>query len=110
MKTDIVVLSHNACGVSKEFLRRLYEHTKDFRLVWVDNGSTDETPGFLIDFVQTHENIVLQLLNENKGVIGGRNYGYEFCKNNSPADYLCFLDNDIFSIWVFLNLYAVFAV
>lgn len=94
-KVAIVVLSHNNLEVSKTFLSYLKKNTDRsfYKLIWIDNNSSDETPFWLkdqdIDF--------LSLETENTGVIGGRNTGFRvFLENEAFKDcnFICFLDND----------------
>lgn len=99
MKVGIVVLSHNALDVTKKFLNSLVKNTdsKSFILYFIDNGSTDETPSYLIDwkdnnFCETE----VRLEPTNTGVIGGRNIGFNWFLSEKRCDHLLFLDNDQF--------------
>lgn len=100
MDTTICVLSYNSIEITKIFIDLLFQHTNNFKLIMIDNGSSDGTPEFLSKFIEESKlkyakefEVFLALNNENLGVIGGRNLGFELYKNN-PTDYLCFLDND----------------
>lgn len=85
--TDIIVLVHNALPVTRGFLDRLFKHTTNFRLIIVDNGSDKETADFL---KSETEKWTLIRLEENTGVICGRNIG----ATNVTADYFVNIDND----------------
>ena len=96
---DLVVLSHNGLEVTKHFLDLLYQNTKmdDWHLIMIDNGSTDGTPDYLKKEANLHKNMSLFLVDQNTGVIGGRNLGYEIVAKTLPRDlkkYIMFLDND----------------
>jgi GT2 family glycosyltransferase len=94
-KTCIIVLSHNGLDVTKKFLNDLYANTQNFVLIMIDNGSSDGTPIYLSEFSTKHDNVIFVANDENLGVIGGRNQGYEMYKNLPDApDYFMFLDND----------------
>jgi len=63
-------------------------------IILVDNGSTDDTPQWLLEFQQTYSDdlsIVLVLNRENRGCTGGRN---QACKL-AIGKYIVILDNDI---------------
>lgn len=100
--TTICVLTYNAIDVTKKFLELLYKNTENFKLILIDNGSSDGTPQYLNDILpnlyganatQHAQNIILN--QENHGVIGGRNMGFAIFATE-PTKYLCFLDNDQF--------------
>lgn len=91
----IIVLSYNGLNVTKKFLNDLYNNTENFSIIMIDNGSTDGTKEYLLDFAKNHHNMLLTLNENNAGVINGRNQGYAIYKtmNNKP-DLFMFLDND----------------
>jgi len=88
--TDIVCLTHNQLAVTRGFLKHLHENTRNFRLIVVDNGSTDGTPDFLDKQVKKSNIDVLVKLPENVGVITGRNIGAQ----HVVSDFFVNLDND----------------
>ena len=96
-QTEIVVLCHNSVKITQRFFRHLYENTDNFDAVFIDNGSSDSTKDFLTICANEFDNITLVLNEDNKGVIGGRNQGYDII---SAADkkpkYILFIDNDQF--------------
>jgi len=93
-KVFLVVLSHNSIGTTRKFLDLLYKYTNQdlFHLHFIDNGSSDETPKLLQDFRK--DNMSIFLSENNTGVIGGRNLGFEEFSKQSECDILMFLDND----------------
>jgi GT2 family glycosyltransferase len=104
-RVALVVLSHNGLPVSQKFMRQLKDHTdpEKLQLIWIDNGSTDGTTEWLAGVDDFHA--ARFFCPENKGVIGGRNMGFEvFFKGGHPqagdvegvldCPYLLFLDND----------------
>ena len=85
-KVDIIIASYNRKAFLKRAVRSVYEQTyKDWNLIIVDDGSTDET--FLEDYGSQTK--FFRLL-ENKGVSFARNYGIQ----KSSAEWLAFLDSD----------------
>lgn len=98
-KVAIVVLSHNAWIVSEKFLQH-YQYNTDLdqvHLVWIDNGSDDNSPRNLENYRDKNIIDTLMLTDTNYGVIGGRNMGFEYFLNDlKDYGYLCFLDNDQF--------------
>lgn len=88
-QTDIVCLVHNQLAITKGFVQHLFENTENFNLIFVDNGSTDETPQFLADGEKNGQWTVVSP-HENLGVIGGRNLGAK----SVTADYFLNIDND----------------
>jgi len=97
---DIIALSHNGLKTTKEFLKLLYENTKEdlFRLILIDNGSTDGTVDFLKEFSRDVKNVIIVSSKTNLGVIDGRNLGYYYstCTSIDKSDYIINLDNDQF--------------
>jgi len=96
-KAAIIVLSHNGLDVTKKFLKHLYRYTDDFTLIMIDNGSSDESPEYLGEFSDDHDNMLFIANDENLGVIGGRNHGWSIYQTlDDKPPYLGFLDNDQF--------------
>lgn len=96
---DLIVLSYNGLNTTKEFLNRFVQHTdlNKCRLIWIDNGSDNETVEYLKNYLSLKiVNSILCLCSKNTGVIGGRNLGFEISEKYSPSPLLMFLDNDQF--------------
>ena len=87
--TDIIVLVHNNLSITQGFVKRLFENTENFHLIFVDNGSTDKVKGFLKEGC-LQERWELIRLDDNVGVIKGRNRGAQAIK----SDYFLNIDND----------------
>ena len=88
-RTDIIVLVHNRLDITKGFVKQLFMNTENFRLIFVDNGSTDQTPRFLKEGEEQGKWEVLRP-GKNLGVINGRN----FATTHVEADYFLHIDND----------------
>jgi len=71
------------------FVNKLFDNTENFRLIFVDNGSTEQTATFLRDGAK-EERWTLIRSEDNLGIIGGRNLGAKSVK----SDYFLNIDND----------------
>lgn len=82
-------LVHNNLSVTQGFIDHLFANTKNFRLLFVDNGSEDKTASFLLDGQKDGKWSVIRS-ETNLGVIGGRNLGAKYIE----SDYFLNIDND----------------
>lgn len=87
MKLSIITLTLNKLEYTKKFIKSLFEYTKDFELIIVDNGSTDGT----VEYLESLDNIKLIKNGENKGFSDGNNQGIAIAE----GEYIGFLNNDI---------------
>ena len=99
MKVAVVVLSCDHWKTSKKFLDAFSKYTdlEKVKLVWIDNGSTDLTPVNLEEYKNKGIIYNLILQEDNLGVIGGRNVGFDWFLNEDDSfdcDALMFIDND----------------
>lgn len=67
----------------------------NYKLVLVDNGSTDGSIRYL---KKIYPKMHILKLKENKGYTEGTNTGWEYALNKLGADYICAMDNDILTI------------
>lgn len=88
-RTDIIVLVHNRLAITKGFVKHLFANTSNFRLIFIDNGSTDDTYKFLKEGESENKWRVVSP-GENLGVIGGRNLGTKYIE----TEYFLHIDND----------------
>lgn len=86
---DIVVLVHNNLAVTTGFVDKLFANTKNFRLIFVDNGSSDGVMPFLKNGA-ARKTWTLIRSDENLGIIKGRNLGAQ----HVTAEYFLNIDND----------------
>jgi len=110
---DLVVLSHNNFKTTKQFLSLFYKNTpsKKIHIIWVDNGSSDETVDFLKNFSENNSSISIIFSQKNLGVIEGRNLGYIYSQeySDSQSKYIMFLDNDQYVQERWFDSYIIFA-
>lgn len=92
------MVTYNRLDLTKRMLESLFENTDtDYRLIVVDNGSTDGTPDWLGDLADEIKiPYHFHLNSENQGIAVGRNQGFLLANRHGPDDeYLATIDNDI---------------
>jgi glycosyltransferase involved in cell wall biosynthesis len=97
-KVDITIPVWNQCKYTRMLLESLLTHTDpektDYRIIIVDNGSTDDTPALLAEMAPRFPNRFHVITNtENKGWCVAINQGYDARRPGS--DYFLMLNNDI---------------
>jgi len=89
MLISVIIPTHNRAWVLKEAVESvLNQTTRDFELIVVDDGSTDETQDLLKQFGDK----IKVIHQENRGVSAARNVGI----TASSGDWIAFLDSDDF--------------
>lgn len=85
---SVVIVNWNGRGVIGECLDALRAQSfKDFEIIVVDNGSTDDS----VDFIKRYyPEVRLIELSENRGFAGGNNEGIKIAKGK----FIAFLNND----------------
>ncbi len=84
---SIIIPTYNRANWIAEAVESVLNQTfRDFELLVVDDGSTDETPEVLEPFF--HQ--LIYIAQPNRGVSAARNTGIKHAR----GDYLCFLDSD----------------
>lgn len=100
MTTSIMFVTYNRVDFTKRMLDKFFQNTTSpYRLIIVDNGSTDETRDLLGGLHVSQDlphckSIDIQYNQKNMGIAAGRNQGLAIAKNHQ-AKYLSTLDNDI---------------
>jgi GT2 family glycosyltransferase len=98
MTVSIMMVSYNRLELTKKTLESLFETTKcKYRLLIVDNGSTDGTLEYLKSLeppTKYCKNYDLLLNTENKGISIGRNQAL-LMANKYEDKYLATIDNDV---------------
>jgi len=93
-----MMCTYNRLEFTKRMLENFFSVTKGpYRLIIVDNGSTDGTKEWLEDLVKENNTIIhLHFNKENKGIAVGRNQGLLLAnKYGSDDEFLATIDNDV---------------
>lgn len=93
-KTSIIVLTHNRSEYTHWCLEGLRQTTyRPIEIIFVDNGSTDETIPMLKDFSSSFDEVSCEIIEnpENVGCSTARNQGAEA----AGGTFLAFMDNDV---------------
>ncbi len=91
----LAMLTHNALAYTQKSFESIERTTNvPYRIIVVDNGSTDGTPAWLSQ--QDNAHLFYELSETNLGVPGGRNRLLEIALRDLPDDgFIIFVDNDM---------------
>ena len=90
-KVDIVLVTFNRLPMTKRTIEFLKDNTKTpYRLIIVDNNSTDGTKDYLRGLMAEDQSLQVILLNENKGLEAAKNIALKEVKSERYVD----SDND----------------
>lgn len=98
MTTSIMMCTYNRLELTKRMLDNFFNNTDSpYRLIIVDNGSTDGTKEWLEKLPEGNSaKIHLHFNSENKGIAVGRNQGLLLADTFGADDeYLATIDNDV---------------
>ncbi|MFQ6752305.1 MAG: glycosyltransferase family 2 protein, partial [Clostridia bacterium] len=91
-KISVIIPCYNQEKYIKECLNSILNQSfKDFEIIAVDDGSTDNTLNILKSYERIHSNIIV-LTQRNKSAGAARNYGL----SRAQGKYLLFMDSDDF--------------
>ncbi len=94
-KTVIMMVTYNRINLTKQTIESLYSTVyRDFELVIIDNGSSDETFEYLTGLAKEKSNIHLKFNTENKGIAVGRNQALKMAEELNGI-WLSTIDNDV---------------
>lgn len=100
MKFSVIIPVYNSASFLNKCIDSLIKQSyKDYELILVDDGSTDESYNICMQFARQYPN-VLVFKQENSGPSIARNHGIRMAK----GDYLLFVDSDD---WVTENYFTV---
>lgn len=96
-KVDLVVLTYGQEEYTQKCFDTILEHTEDYRLVWVDNGSFTKSRKKVMESFLKHEHKLPIWSEENLGFVHGINLALEYLTRTkkTEAEYIGILNNDI---------------
>jgi glycosyltransferase involved in cell wall biosynthesis len=103
---SVIIPTYNRSDEIKELLNSLLKQTidkKEFEVIIVDDGSTDNTEKLVIQFIISHGLNVRFLHQDHKGPGEARNLGME----NAKGKYFLFIDSDCIADPDWLSAYKV---
>jgi GT2 family glycosyltransferase len=99
MTTSIIILTWNRLELTQRTLKSVFANTTvPFRLIVVDNGSSDGSIEWLREMPQDHplcQSYDFIFNDRNMGVAGGRNQGMKLSNEKYNDDWVAILDNDV---------------
>lgn len=91
-KTSIIMLTYNQVEDTKNCVESLIKYTMpEYELIFIDNGSTDETHVYLEQLKGSRDNIRLIFNDSNLGFAKANNQGIRIAE----GDYILLLNNDV---------------
>jgi len=86
---SVLIVSYNGRNLLKECLDSIEAQTfRDFEIVFVDNGSVDDSANFVLE---NYPDVTVTVCRPNRGWGVGSNFGYPHCR----GEYVYFLNNDV---------------
>ncbi len=97
MRTDIIIPTFRQEDFTVRCMRSLRQHTADYRLIWVDNGSGAKSRDFVMGEFAHHPGSVQLWMPENQGFIKAVNTGLRLILNRfTPQNgNIVLLNNDV---------------
>jgi GT2 family glycosyltransferase len=90
---SIIIPNFNGVHNLKELFNSLYNQTyRDFKVVLVDNGSTDDSLKYISE---NYSDTNIIKLDKNYGFVRAINEGIKYSLNNLKSEYILLLNNDI---------------
>jgi GT2 family glycosyltransferase len=89
MTTDIIIPTHYLPDMTVACLHSIREHTSDYRVVWVDDGSSEASKQQVREALADMPHVAV-ILDRNLGFVQATNAGMR----ESDGSHLCLLNND----------------
>jgi teichuronic acid biosynthesis glycosyltransferase TuaG len=90
-QVSVIMPAYNAGTTIAESIQSVLNQTfRNWELIIVDDGSTDNTGGIVNNFINADTRLVLLSLGKNRGLANARNEGCKMAR----GDYIAFLDSD----------------
>ena len=96
MKFGFVVLHYKVIAETKQCVESILksQHSQDFCVVIVDNGSGNGTGEQLKAYFSNESKVHTILSSENLGFARGNNLGFVYAKEKEHCDFICLINND----------------
>lgn len=105
-RIDIIIVNYNGFSYTKDCINSLLSiNYSNYRIIIVDNCSTDKSYPLLVSAFRECENIDIIRTPDNLGFAGGNNFGIEYAISKG-AEYFLLLNNDTVVDTQFLNKMA----
>ena len=103
MTVSIMIVTYNRLDLTKRTLENLFKVTKyPYNLIFVDNGSSDGTIGFLdktlygkMEQFDSFKDYSIIANRKNRGIAIGRNHGLAEAVKKYNSEWFATLDNDV---------------
>src|SRR5690606_2699970 len=89
IKYDIIIPSWNMSEVAIKCLLSIKKYSKNYRVIFVDNGSTEEEFSKIYDVLKTMSHLLIKN-SKNLGFVKAVNQGIKL----STSDFVIFMNND----------------
>lgn len=88
---SVVINNYNYAEYISEAINSVLNQTyKNFELIIVDDGSTDNSQSIISNYKEKYPKKIITVFKENGGQASALNKGFQFCK----GEIVCFLDSD----------------
>jgi len=96
MKVNIIMAAFNQWDMSERSIKSILKNTNlDYRLIFINNGSTDNTHDMFMEKFSDNDNITYLRAEKNGGCGIGRNIGLR--KLDDDCEFVILVDNDIYA-------------
>jgi hypothetical protein len=97
MKAEVIVVTYGNPELTKRCFQSLREHTNDYRLIWVDNGSGPAFVDEVYPYASACDEFVPLYLGTNMGFIKGNNAALRYLIEivDTDADIVVLMNNDV---------------
>lgn len=98
MKTEIIIPTFNQEDFTIKCMQSIKKYTVDYKIIWVDNGSTTESRQKVLDEITTHSDYLSIWLDKNYGFVKAVNIGIAASKE----EFIVLQNNDteVTSCWL----------
>lgn len=93
-KVLVITLNYNQVDYTKKCIKSLLDSKYDnFKIILIDNGSTEENYAELKRVIPNSDKILIKRIEKNIGYVGGVNFGLKECLK-MDSEYIIIMNND----------------